>query len=47
MKLLGLFERTAWPVVPAGAAARPAGQGPKVDIGTCMGGIDFGLHCTT
>jgi hypothetical protein len=32
-KLLGLFERTAWPVVPAGSAARTAGQGQKLDIG--------------
>jgi DNA helicase II / ATP-dependent DNA helicase PcrA len=38
-KLLGLFERTAWPVVPAGAAARPASQGPKVDIGARMRGM--------
>jgi DNA helicase-2/ATP-dependent DNA helicase PcrA len=35
-KLLGLFERAAWPVVPAGTSARPAGQGPKVDIGARM-----------
>jgi DNA helicase-2/ATP-dependent DNA helicase PcrA len=35
-KLLGLFERTAWPVAPAGAATRAAGQGPKVDIGARM-----------
>jgi DNA helicase-2/ATP-dependent DNA helicase PcrA len=38
-KLLGLFERTAWPVVPAGVAARAAGQGPKVDIGARMRGM--------
>jgi DNA helicase II / ATP-dependent DNA helicase PcrA len=38
-KLLGLFERTAWPVVPAGATARPASQGPKVDIGALMRGM--------
>ena len=38
-KLLGLFERTAWPVVPAGVAARSAGQGPKVDIGARMRGM--------
>ena len=25
-KLLGLFKRTAWPVVPAGGAARPNSQ---------------------
>jgi DNA helicase II / ATP-dependent DNA helicase PcrA len=35
-KLLGLFERITWPVVPAGTAARPASQGPKVDIGARM-----------
>ncbi|MBX9648295.1 MAG: ATP-dependent helicase [Xanthobacteraceae bacterium] len=38
-KLLGLFERTAWPVVAAGAAARSASQGPKVDIGARMRGM--------
>ena len=38
-KLLGLFERTAWPVVPAGTAARTASQGPKVDIGARMRGM--------
>jgi DNA helicase-2/ATP-dependent DNA helicase PcrA len=35
-KLLGLFERTSWPIVPAGTAARTPGQGPKVDIGARM-----------
>jgi DNA helicase II / ATP-dependent DNA helicase PcrA len=38
-KLLGLFERTAWPVLPAGAAARPTRQGPKFDIGARMRGM--------
>jgi DNA helicase II / ATP-dependent DNA helicase PcrA len=38
-KLLELFERTAWPVVPAGVAARAAGQGPKVDIGARTRGM--------
>jgi DNA helicase-2/ATP-dependent DNA helicase PcrA len=38
-KLLGLFERTSWPIVPAGTAARPASQGPKVDIGARMRGM--------
>jgi len=38
-KLLGLFERTAWPVVPAGGAASPNSQGPKVDIGARMRGM--------
>jgi ATP-dependent DNA helicase UvrD/PcrA len=37
--LLGLFERTAWPLVPAGADARAAGQGPKLDIGARMRGM--------
>ena len=35
-ELLGLFECTAWPLAPAGTAARPASQGPKVDIGARM-----------
>jgi DNA helicase II / ATP-dependent DNA helicase PcrA len=38
-KLLGLFEHTTWPLVPAGAAARAASQGPKVDIGARMRGM--------
>jgi len=38
-KLLGLFERTAWPLVAAGTSARSAGQGPKVDIGARMRGM--------
>ena len=38
-KLLGLFERTTWPVVSAGTAARPTSQGPKVDIGARMRGM--------
>ena len=38
-KLLGLFERTAWPLAVAGTATRAAGQGPKVDIGTRMRGM--------
>ena len=37
-KLLGLFEQTAWPLAPAGTA-RPARQGPKVDIGARMRGM--------
>ncbi len=37
-KLLELFERTARPLVPAGTGARPAGQGPKVDIGARIAG---------
>jgi len=31
-KLLGLFERTTWPVVSADTTARTASQGPKPDI---------------
>src|ERR1700676_2825194 len=38
-KLLGLFERTSWPIVPAGTAARTPGQGPKLDIGARMRGM--------
>ena len=38
-KLLDLFERTAWPVVPSGTAARAPSQGPKVDIGARMRGM--------
>jgi hypothetical protein len=37
-KMLGLFERTAWPVVPAGIAARATGQGPKVDSAAARAG---------
>ena len=33
-KLLGLFEQTAWPLAPAGTAARPAGQGQYRSDGT-------------
>jgi hypothetical protein len=32
-ELLSLFERTSWPIVPAGTATRTPGQGPKVYIG--------------
>ena len=38
-KLLGLFERANWPVVAAGAAARSASQGPRIDIGARMRGM--------
>jgi DNA helicase-2/ATP-dependent DNA helicase PcrA len=38
-KLLGLFEQMAWPLTPAGTAARMASQGPKVDIGARMRGM--------
>jgi len=35
-RLLGLFEKTVWPRAVAGAAARPASQGPRMDIGARM-----------
>src|SRR3954447_254344 len=38
-KLLDLFERTAWPVVPASRAAQTASKGPKLDIGARMRGM--------
>jgi DNA helicase-2/ATP-dependent DNA helicase PcrA len=38
-KLLGLFERTAWPIVAAGTAARATSQGPKLDIGARTRGM--------
>jgi DNA helicase-2/ATP-dependent DNA helicase PcrA len=38
-KLLGLFERTTWPVVSAGTAVRTASQGPKLDISARMRGM--------
>jgi DNA helicase-2/ATP-dependent DNA helicase PcrA len=38
-KLLGLFERTSWPIASAGAATRAASQGPKIDVGARMRGM--------
>jgi len=38
-RLLGLFESTAWPLAIAGAAARPASQGPRIDVGARMRGM--------
>jgi DNA helicase-2/ATP-dependent DNA helicase PcrA len=38
-KLLGLFERTTWPVVTTDTAARTASQGPKLDISARMRGM--------
>jgi DNA helicase-2/ATP-dependent DNA helicase PcrA len=38
-KLLGLFEKTVWPLAVAGVSARAASQGPKVDIGARMRGM--------
>jgi DNA helicase-2/ATP-dependent DNA helicase PcrA len=37
--LLGLFQKTAWPLAAAGAAARTASQGPRVDVGARMRGM--------
>jgi DNA helicase-2/ATP-dependent DNA helicase PcrA len=37
-KLLGLFERTSWPVASAGAARGPS-QGPRIDIGARVRGM--------
>jgi DNA helicase II / ATP-dependent DNA helicase PcrA len=37
-KLLGLFERTSWPIAPPGTARGP-GQGPRIDIGARMRGM--------
>src|SRR5438034_9607128 len=38
-RLLGLFERTAWPLAIAGATTRPASQGPRIDVGARMRGM--------
>jgi ATP-dependent DNA helicase UvrD/PcrA len=38
-RLLALFERTVWPLAVAGAAARAASQGPRVDVGARMRGM--------
>jgi DNA helicase II / ATP-dependent DNA helicase PcrA len=38
-RLLGLFERTMWPRAAAGAAARPASHGPRIDVGARMRGM--------
>ena len=38
-KLLGLFERTNWPMASADAAARGPTQGPRIDIGARMRGM--------
>jgi DNA helicase-2/ATP-dependent DNA helicase PcrA len=38
-RLLGLFEKTLWPQIVAGAAARPAGQGARIDVGARMRGM--------
>jgi DNA helicase-2/ATP-dependent DNA helicase PcrA len=38
-RLLGLFERTTWPLAVAGAVARSASKGPRIDIGARMRGM--------
>ena len=38
-QLLGLFERTNWPVASASAAARGPSQGPRIAIGARMRGM--------
>jgi DNA helicase II / ATP-dependent DNA helicase PcrA len=38
-KLLGLFERTNWPLVPSGATVRNPSQGQRVDIGARVRGM--------
>jgi DNA helicase-2/ATP-dependent DNA helicase PcrA len=38
-RLLGLFEKTTWPVAAIGAAARSASQGPRLDVGARMRGM--------
>jgi DNA helicase II / ATP-dependent DNA helicase PcrA len=38
-RLLSLFEKTAWPLAVAGAAARAASQGPRIDVGARMRGM--------
>jgi ATP-dependent DNA helicase UvrD/PcrA len=38
-KLLGLFERTNWPVAPSATAARGPSQGPRIDLGARMRGM--------
>jgi DNA helicase II / ATP-dependent DNA helicase PcrA len=38
-RLLGLFEKTVWPLAVTGAAARAASQGPRIDVGARMRGM--------
>jgi DNA helicase-2/ATP-dependent DNA helicase PcrA len=38
-RLLGLFEKTTWPLAVTGAASRTASQGPRVDVGARMRGM--------
>ena len=37
--LLGLFEKTIWPRLPAGVSSRAASQGPRIDVGARMRGM--------
>jgi DNA helicase-2/ATP-dependent DNA helicase PcrA len=37
--LLGLFEKTIWPLATAGAAAHAVSQGPRIDVGARMRGM--------
>lgn len=37
--LLSLFDKTIWPLASAGAAARPASNGPRIDVGARMRGM--------
>ncbi|CAN7144665.1 ATP-dependent helicase [Bradyrhizobium sp. LjRoot220] len=38
-RLLALFDKTMWPRAVAGAAARPASNGPRIDVGARMRGM--------
>jgi DNA helicase-2/ATP-dependent DNA helicase PcrA len=38
-RLLGLFEKTTWPLAVAGAASRAASQGQRIDVGARMRGM--------
>ena len=38
-RLLGLFEKTIWPLATASTAARSANQGPRIDVGSRMRGM--------
>jgi DNA helicase-2/ATP-dependent DNA helicase PcrA len=38
-RLLGLFEKTTWPLAAAGDASRTATHGPRIDVGARMRGM--------
>ena len=38
-RLLGLFDKTTWPLAAVGAAARAASQGPRIGVGARMRGL--------